>query len=100
MNLKLLLLAFTCHIFPQSNYFKFVFFSTVKVIQIQISLYAFFVTKVNLLQHLFPSHLTASLLVHCDCSILQGAGHLNRVLGVLMDPESLQVNKTSGTNLQ
>lgn len=100
MNLKLLLLAFTCHMFPQSNYFRFVFFSTVKVIQIQISLYAFFVTRVNLLQDLFPSHLTASLSVQCDCSILQGAGRLNTVLAVLMDPESLQVNKTSDTNLQ
>lgn len=78
------------------------FFSTAKVIQIQISLYAFFFFchKGDFGPASLPKPSHSKPVGAVWPLLLQGAVHLNGVLGVLMDPESLQVDKTLGINLQ
>lgn len=102
MNLKLLVLAFTRRMFPQTSYFIFVFSFLLRKWSKYRFLYAlfFFCHKGDYGPASLPKPSHSKPVGAVWPLLLQGAVHLNGVLGVLMDPESLQVDKTLGINLQ
>lgn len=104
MNLKLLVLAFTRRMFPQTSYFIFVFSFLLRKWSKYRFLYAlfffFFCHKGDFGPASPPKPSHSKPVGAVWPLLLQGAVHLNGVLGVLMDPESLQVDKTLGINLQ